>query len=99
MQQFDEKACLSTDPFEGDFGCPGDTILKDKIGTARKGGKCFLCAQEIVPGERIRMRSEVFDGELMSFRWCSSCCSAMAISSEDGGVALEARVRLGDSPK
>lgn len=99
MQQFDEKACLSVNPFEGDFGSPADTVLKDKIGVARKGGQCGMCRQEIVPGEKIRILSAIFDGDLMSYRWCSACCAAMAISREDEGEAWEARVRLGDSPK
>ena len=50
MTTFDEAECLKTDPFEGDFGSPGDKVLKDKIGTARKGGTCGICRQEIVPG-------------------------------------------------
>ena len=40
MTTFDEAECLKTNPFEGDFGSPGDKVLKDKIGTARKGGTC-----------------------------------------------------------
>jgi len=75
---FDEAECLKTNPFEGDFGSPGDKVLRDKIGTARKGGTCGMCKQEIVPGERVRLLAAVFDGELMSYRWCSECCAAMA---------------------
>lgn len=89
-----EQAVLVTDPFEGDFGGPGDRTLSDKMATARKAGECHDCAQQIQPGERIRRRAEVFDGELMHFRWCQACCEAMAISAEDGGKAWEARLRL-----
>ena len=62
MTTFDEAECLKTNPFEGDFGSPGDKVLKDKIGTARKGGTCGMCRQEIVPGERVRLLAAVFDG-------------------------------------
>ena len=31
MTTFDEADCLKTNPFEGDFGSPGDKVLKDKI--------------------------------------------------------------------
>ena len=32
MTTLDEGACLKTNPFEGDFGSPGDKVLKDKLG-------------------------------------------------------------------
>lgn len=79
----DEEAVLATDPFAGDFGSPGDRTLKDKMATARKAGECQDCGQEIQPGERIRIRTDIFDGDLMSFRWCQLCCEAMAISGDD----------------
>lgn len=41
MTTFDEAECLKVNPFEGDFGSPGDKVLKDKIGTARKGFLAF----------------------------------------------------------
>ena len=75
---FNDKDCLRYWPFEGDFGAPGDRVLKDKIGIARKSGPCEICEHDIQPGERIRMLSAVFDGSLMSYRWCSTCCAAMA---------------------
>ena len=96
MTTFDEAECLKVNPFEGDFGSPGDKVLKDKIGTARKGGTCGMCRQDIVPGERVRLLAAVFDGTLMSYRWCSECCAAMAESWTDDGRAWEARVRIGD---
>ncbi len=92
---FDESECLKTNPFEGDFGSPGDKVLKDKIGVARKAGACGMCRQEIVPGERVRMLSAVFDGDLMNYRWCQECCAAMAASRADNGDAWEARARIG----
>ncbi len=96
---FDDAACLSCDPFEGDFGGCGadDGILKDRIVRAAKlhDCKCHLCAGSIQKGERHRYRVEVYDGEMMTFRWCAECCQAMAISGADGGEAFEAREDIG----
>lgn len=94
VSDFDEPDCLACDPFEGDFGEPGDRTLKDKIATARKPGPCHLCGLEIQKGERIRTRTDIFEGEIMSFRWCSKCCVAMAKSWTDNGYAYEKRAAL-----
>jgi hypothetical protein len=96
MVIFDEAECLKVNPFEGDFGTPNDRVLKNKIATARKNGPCGMCRQDIAPGERVRLLAAVFDGQLMSYRWCSACCRAMAISWTDNGMAWEARVRIGN---
>ena len=85
VSEFSENDCLACGPFDGDFGSPDDRILKDKMVTARKGGECFLCEQEILPGERIRVMAAVFDCELMSYRWCNACCAAMAKMWLDDG--------------
>lgn len=94
VSAFSENDCLACRPFEGDFGSPDDRILKDKMVTARKAGACFLCEQEITPGERIRTMAAVFDGELMSYRWCNACCAAMSKSWLDDGDAYEERAAL-----
>jgi len=91
---FSENDCLSCGPFDGDFSSPDDRILKDKMVTARKAGVCFLCDQEITPGDRIRTMSAVFDSELKSYRWCNACCAAMAKSWLDDGEAYEERAAL-----
>ncbi len=39
-----------------------------------------------MPGDRVRVRSEVYDGELMSFSWCPRCCAQM----ENPDTAIEA---------
>ena len=68
---------LRFDPFEGDMD--GDSrILQDKIVTARKPAECAHCAGKIIPGERIRSRKEVFDGEFESYKWCEPCIVLMA---------------------
>lgn len=72
-----ENATLSFDPFEGDFGEPGDTILSNKMVVARKEGPCSHCGQLIVKGERVRSMSAKF-GDFMRYRWCASCCDVMA---------------------
>lgn len=50
-----------------------------------------LCAEALES-----LLAAVFDGTLMSYRWCSECCAAMAASWTDDGRAWEDRVRLGD---
>ena len=90
-----EAACMSCDPFEGDFGGSGqdDSVLSDKMVTARKAGECHTCAGQVVPGTRVRRRAEVYDGEFMRFGWCEECCRAMAASDDD--ETYEARIALG----
>lgn len=88
---FDERECLKYWPFDGDFGHPSDKILKDKIGIARKPGPCCECLTEIQPGERIRMIGAIFDGQMMSYRYCSACCSAMAEMWTGNWNAMDAR--------
>lgn len=75
--QAKEQAILDFDPFEGDFGGPGDCVLSNKIVTARKPGPCSHCEQEIKPGERVRSMAAKF-GDFMSYRWCAACCAVMA---------------------
>ena len=93
--ELNEDDVLSYDPFQGDFGSSNDRTLKDKMVTARKAGECHMCAQFINPGDRIRSRSDIFDGEMMYFRWCPACCKAMADSWTDDGFALEERTSIG----
>lgn len=95
IMDFNEHDCLSVNPFEGDFGDPSDRVLKDKIVTTRKDNECFLCNNKILKGERSRVLTCIFDGELESYRWCSECCHAMAVSIEDVGEAWEERCRIG----
>lgn len=90
---FSESECLAYNPFEGDFG-DGEVILSDKIVTARKGGVCHLCGQQIKAGTRVRSRKEACDGRIDHFRWCTECCASMAASCEDNGRALGARAEL-----
>ncbi|WP_426304061.1 hypothetical protein ACN9MJ_13685 [Acidovorax facilis] len=69
---------LQFDPFEGDFGTPGDKVFSNRMVIARKPGPCSHCGTAIAKGERIRRQESKFDGELMTHRWCALCCMAMA---------------------
>lgn len=91
-----ETACLSDDPFAGDFGGSGDgdAVLSDKMVTNRKGGTCHSCAGECAPGTRNRVRVEVCDGDLMRFRWCQLCSFAMAVYAIRPSIA-ERLITLG----
>lgn len=95
MSEFAELV-LSFDPFAGDFDSTGDRTLSDAVVKARKPGECHTCATQIVPGEMTRRRTDIADGELMSFRWCEACCKAMASDDFD---AYEARVAIGDKAR
>lgn len=81
--ELNEEEVIACNPFEGDFGEPGDITLKDKMGIARKSGPCHLCGMNIKPKERVRLRTDISCGDIMSFRWCNACCHAMALSWED----------------
>ena len=73
-----DQQILDFDPFEGDFGSPGDKVFTKRMVVARKPGPCSHCKAEIVKGERVRRQVSKFDGELMTHRWCALCCAAMA---------------------
>jgi hypothetical protein len=89
-----EPACLADDPFAGDFG--GEEVaLSDKMVTNRNGGVCHTCAGECAPGTRNRVLTERGDEGLETFRWCQSCCFAMAVSDIRPSLA-DARHEIGD---
>lgn len=87
-----EKA-LRYNPFDGDFGEPGDRCLRDKIVTFRKGGKCVDCLDEIVPGTRGRSLTMLWADRSgpITGRYCKACTEAQATAFEDEGKALDAR--------
>jgi hypothetical protein len=88
---FNAEDCLAADPFASDFGSPGDRTFKDKITKARVGGPCHWCDKEIKPGEVIRLRTDLSEGVVCTYRWCTLCCKAMAKSWTDDGKAWERR--------
>lgn len=73
-----DSLVLMFDPFEGDFGSPGDKVLSDKMVVARKAHVCTHCSGPVATGERHRSRVEVVDGDMMAHRWCAACCDLMA---------------------
>lgn len=73
-----DELTLQFDPFEGDFGGPGDKVFSNRMVVVRKSGPCAHCAQTLLIGERARSQQSKFDGDFMSHRWCALCCSAMA---------------------
>lgn len=93
---FSERDCLDYDPFEGDFGSPGDRILADRMVKAAKphDKACHMCGGAIAKDERHRVRTEIVDDELQSYRWCALCCAAMAKSWTDNGADVDARTSL-----
>lgn len=98
MTDFDEAACLAVDPFDGDFGSPGDRVFRDKICTCIVSPKgCIWCEGTVEVGTRYRSVVAKFDGELRTYRYCTHCCAAMAVSETDGGEAWENRLQLRDS--
>lgn len=72
-----KKLVLEFDPFDGDFGEQGDTVLSDKVVKVRKERTCSHCDSLVKIGEYARSMSAKFDGELMSYTWCSECCDLM----------------------
>lgn len=91
---FSTDDCLAVNPFEGDFGSPGDRTLRDKIVKSRKAGRCNLCGLQITPYTMIRSCTDIFDGEIATYRWCNDCCVAMAKSWTDDGNSLEHRASI-----
>jgi hypothetical protein len=89
-----EAACLSDDPFAGDFG-DAEVTLSDKMVTNRGGGTCHTCASDCAPGTRNRVLTERGEDGLESFRWCQSCCFAMAVYDRRPSIA-DALMALGD---
>ena len=97
LVKYDEESCLSVNPFEGDFGEPGDKTLSNKIVTLRKSRTCDMCGRSAKVGTRCRVQANVFAGEFKSYTWCEDCCAAMAYSWTDQGRALTRRTAMGNS--
>lgn len=94
LSQQQRTDCLKLNPFDGDFGAPGDRIFSDRISVARSAGVCHCCSGVIEPGEEQRRHVGKYDDDMRTFRWCSRCCAAMSLSWTDNGVELERRFGL-----
>jgi hypothetical protein len=89
-----EALCMADDPFAGDFG-DGEILFSDKMVTNRKGGKCHHCAGQCERGTRNRVIVEVTEGGIASYRFCQSCCFAMAVYDRRPSIG-DARFALGE---
>jgi hypothetical protein len=96
-----EAMCLADDPFAGDYSGDGssDAVLSDKMVTNRKGGVCQSCGGHCEPKTRNRVRVEVYDGELMRFRWCQMCCFGMAVYDIRPSILDKRIAALNQEPK
>lgn len=92
-------SALHFNPFEGDFGEPGDRVLSDAMVKARKPYHCSHCGGPVVIGELHRARTDVICGDLMRWRWCALCCEAMVKQMDDGDDSdtLPFESRIGDA--
>ncbi|TCQ06223.1 hypothetical protein C8J40_1058 [Sphingomonas sp. PP-CC-3A-396] len=89
-----EAEALADDPFAGDFG-NGEVAISGKMVTTRGGGTCHTCAGECMPGTRNRVLTERRDEGLQTFRWCQSCCFAMAVYGVRPSIG-DRRLSLGE---
>lgn len=91
-----QLGCLDYNPFEGDRDSNCRT-LRDCMIVARVPGPCQICFETIQKGARVRALTEVNydDHKVMTFRFCPTCCEAMATSWTDDGRAIEARTAIG----
>lgn len=103
MSEIAEQDILCVDPFAGDFdgGGSDDGIMADKMVTCRKPRPCHTCAEHTTPGTRIRVRTEVYDGDFMRFAWCHTCCEIMGRlgADIDADDQYEARVEMGSKSR
>lgn len=75
----DLTLALGTNPFDGDFGEPGDRVLRDDIVNARKAHLCHTPGHSIAKGEQHRVMVERAHNEIRQYRWCGRCTKAMAL--------------------
>lgn len=93
------EPALRFNPFPDDFGEQGDKILQDKIVKSRKAHDCHHCKGGILKGDLVRSRTDVFDGEIATYRWCNTCTSLMArLDDEEAEQELEERIPYKPTP-
>lgn len=91
-----EKEVLNYNPFEGDFGDQKDVTFKDRMVVSRSWFTCRWCQGIINKGARYRYIAAKFDGALCYYRWCLTCCGAMAKSRQDNGEAVQEQFDKGN---
>lgn len=73
-------------------------VLRSGMVVTRKPHECAICFETFPAGSRVRAQTEVFDGDMKTFRFCPACCEAMGkcISGEDeDGELIEQRTQIG----
>lgn len=89
------EAALHYDPFAGDEGYDGDRCLRDGMVRTRATHWCHMCDCGIYRGELTRCAVWIFAGEIVTYRWCSECCEAMAKTvATDDTRYVDQRYRL-----
>lgn len=91
---------LDFDLFEGDFGCPSDKQLTNKIVKVRKEHECHICSNNTPIGSYARYDVWIFDGEFMKYYVCQDCLDAIIqyeneeYDEEDELTPIDKRYRL-----
>lgn len=90
--------CLRFDPWAGDRDSDARTF-RDKLGVTRKPATCAICFEAIPVGSTVRMQTQQSTEErkVMTFKFCPTCCDAMALCVRDemDDRLIEARYALG----
>ena len=73
----DEQYALSIDPFDGDWGGEGPSLLSNKIVTVRKERKCSNCHSLVQIGDRARATASSYDGVIKRHTFCARCLNLM----------------------
>lgn len=85
-------------PFGTDEPHTGDRALSDDIVVCAKPSQCSLCHNQTVPRTVNRVRSDIYAGEIATYRWCQECCDAMLSLCECGDEEpLQERYRVGEA--
>ncbi len=72
----EEVDVLAFNPW-GDDDTPYRT-LSDKFVLTRKPSECQICFASIPLAARVRAKTEVYDGNCKTFRFCVECCWCIA---------------------
>lgn len=86
---------LQEDMFAGDFGDGTERCLENKIVHGRTVTACSWCGLPTKAKTHHRVMLWIFDGGFCRYRYCESCCRAMAASQRlDEPDILEMRMDL-----
>lgn len=88
-----DRAVLSFNPWGDDDS--DYRVLRNEFVVVRFSHHCDLCFGPISQGQRVRVQTERYDGKVASFRFCPTCCAAMAAREWDDGESIEARYSAG----